>query len=114
MNDKKQDDTNRRLNFMLKNSLQQTRITKMSFYEQNKYKPPHVSQDCGATLRYGGGGGGGTISDSILGGTKHFFLVILYNFKNIGEGGGARAPPAPPTPLSLYSLQILSENFPWL
>ena len=42
-----------------------------------------------------GGGGGGTISDSILGGTKHFFLLILYNFKNIG---GAHASPAlPPT-----------------
>ena len=27
------------------------------------------------------------------GGTRHFFLLILYNFKNIG--GGARAPPAP-------------------
>ena len=32
------------------------------------------------------------------GGTKHFFLLILYNFKNIG-GGGARAPPAPPASL---------------
>ena len=42
-------------------------------------------------------GGGGTISDSILGGTRHFFLLNLYNFKNIG--GGARAtPPCPPTP----------------
>ena len=33
--------------------------------------------------------GGDTIGDSILGGgTKHFFLLILYNFKNI-------APPSP-------------------
>ena len=41
-------------------------------------------------------GGGGGISDSILGGTRQFFLLNLYNFKNIG---GARAPPAhPPTP----------------
>ena len=40
------------------------------------------------------GGGGDTISASILvGGTRHFFLLILYNFKSIGEG--ARAPPAP-------------------
>ena len=47
-----------------------------------------------------GGRVGGTISDSILGGgTKHFYLLILYNFKNIG---GARAPPpGPPTPRSL-------------
>ena len=47
------------------------------------------SRDHEATL----GLGGGTINDSILGGgTKHFFLLILYNFQNIG---GARAPPAP-------------------
>ena len=32
--------------------------------------------------------------------TRHFFLLIFYNFKNIG-GGGARAPPGPPTPRSL-------------
>ena len=31
--------------------------------------------------------------------TRHFFLLIFYNFKNIG--GGARAPPGPPTPRSL-------------
>ena len=37
-------------------------------------------RDRGATLRLGGG----TISDSILGGTRHFFLLNLYNFKNIG------------------------------
>ena len=42
-----------------------------------------------------GGGGGGTISGSILGGggTKHIFLLILYNFKNIG------APLLPPLSL---------------
>ena len=39
-------------------------------------------RDRGATLRLGGG----TISDSILGGTRHFFLLNLYNFKNIGGG----------------------------
>ena len=32
---------------------------------------------------------GSTISDSILGGTKHFFLPILYNLRNIGGGGGS-------------------------
>ena len=44
------------------------------------------------------GGRGGTISGSILGGggTRHFYLLTLYNFKNIvGGGGGARAPRAP-------------------
>ena len=28
-----------------------------------------------------------------LGGTRHFFLLTLYNFKNIG--GGGQVPPAP-------------------
>ena len=46
------------------------------------------------------------------GGTKHFFLLILYNFKNIGGGGEA----APPTPRSLLLLSqqsrttLLSDN----
>ena len=66
------------------------------------------SRDRGASLRLGGGGGGrgGTISDSILGGTRQFFLLSLYHFKNIG--GGARAPPpCPLTPRSLNSCHIL-------
>ena len=40
------------------------------------------------------GGGGGTVSDSILGGARDFFLLTFYNFKNIGKGG-SRAPSAP-------------------
>ena len=33
----------------------------------------------------GGGGGGGTVGDSISGGgTRHLFLLTLYNFRNIG------------------------------
>ena len=36
--------------------------------------------------QYWGGGGGGT---------RHFFLLTLYNFKNIG-GGGGRCPTGPP------------------
>ena len=45
--------------------------------------------------RRGGGAVEGTISDSILGGggSKHFFLLIFYNFKNIGLGGGGARPP---------------------
>ena len=39
--------------------------------------------------------GGGTISDSILGGTRHFFLLNLYNFKNIGGGGTCHSPLPP-------------------
>ena len=48
------------------------------------------------------GGGGGTISGSILGGgTKHIFLLILYNFKNIGA---PLLPPPPfPTPRCLLN-----------
>ena len=44
----------------------------------------------------GRGGGGGTVSDSIwwAGGTRHLFLLILCNSKNI-------APPRPPAPRSL-------------
>ena len=38
------------------------------------------------------GGGGVVISDYIEGTTRHFFLLTLYNFKNIeGRGGGVRA-----------------------
>ena len=44
----------------------------------------------GATLKLGEGGG--HISDSIVGGTIHFFLLTLYNFKNIVGGGGAHGP----------------------
>ena len=48
-------------------------------------------------LDWRGGGGGGVegehISDSILGGgTRYFFLLILYNFRNIG----GHVPPSPP------------------
>ena len=48
-------------------------------------------------MRLEGGGGGGTISDSTLEGrgTKHFFSLFLYNFKNIGWGEGHVPPPAP-------------------
>ena len=47
-------------------------------------------------------GGGGTISDSILGGTRHFFLLTLYNFKNIGGKGTCSPAPysAVPEPLT--------------
>ena len=56
-------------------------------------------RDRGATLSLGE-----NISDSIWGGrwgAKLFFLLILYNFKNIWGGGGT-CPPCPPTPRSLY------------
>ena len=53
---------------------------------------PGTDRDRRATSRLGGGGGGGHISDSILGGTRHFFLLTLYNFKNTG----GHIPPHPP------------------
>ena len=46
----------------------------------------------------GGGGGGGPLVTQYWGGTKHFYLLILYNFKNIG----GHVPPVP-TPSPLYS-----------
>ena len=49
-------------------------------------------------------GGGGTISDSILGGTRHFFLLNLYNFKNIGGGGAGASPPYSAVPVVTSSL----------
>ena len=63
----------------------------------------YLYRDHGATLRLGGGG---TISDSILGkGTKHFFLLILYNFKNIG-GGTCPPPPYSAVPVIIYSYNV--------
>ena len=58
-------------------------------------------RDRGATLRLEG-----TVKDSILGGgegcTKRFFLLTHNNFKNIW---GARAPPCPPAPRSLFLIR---------
>ena len=58
----------------------------------------------------GGGRGGALFSYSILGGTRHFFSLTLYNnLKNImGGGEGACAPPGPPPLLSL--VMILKIN----
>ena len=64
----------------------------------------HSFRDRGATLRLGGGGGDMT---EFGGGTIHFFSLTLYNFINIGGGGGARAP-LTPTPRSL-SFQTFSH-----
>ena len=60
-------------------------------------------RDRGATL-----GLRGTVSDSILGGTRHFFLLILYNFKNIGGHVPPLAPPA--APRSLHQSDLSSPN----
>ena len=57
--------------------------------------------------------GGGTISNSILGGTRHFFLLILYNCKNI-RGHVLPPPPNPAFPLlhgpCLHENLFVSEN----
>ena len=52
--------------------------------------------------------GGAPLVTQYRGCTKHFFLLILYNFKNIGEGGGARAPP--PAPLLRGPCIMLSKS----
>ena len=43
-------------------------------------------------LRDWGEGGGALLVTQYWGGTRHFFLLNLYNFQNIGGGGRARAP----------------------
>ena len=58
----------------------------------NKPQGPRSNFEIG---RVGGGGGEAPIVTQYWGGTRHFFLLTLYNFKNIG---GARAPPSPPPP----------------
>ena len=65
-----------------------------------------VLRDRGATLRLEGRGRA-PLATQYWGGTRHFFLLILYNFKNMGGGGGrARALPAPLTPRSLVLLIV--------
>ena len=53
----------------------------------NIYVFPYVHRDRGATLRFGG-----WVMTIYWGGTIHFFLLTLFNFKNIG---GHVPPPAP-------------------
>ena len=52
-----------------------------------------MDRDRGANLRLGG-----TVSDSMMGGTRHFFLLTLYNFKNIGGPHAPRASPGSAVP----------------
>ena len=63
-------------------------------------------RDRGVTLRLEGGGGG-HISDSILGGGRHFFILALYNFKKYWVG---TCPPPLPTSRSLYDFFDLKRN----
>ena len=51
-----------------------------------------------------GGGGEAPLVPQYWGGTRHFFLLTLYNFRNIGR---ARAP-QPPTPRSLLAVAAAS------
>ena len=81
---------------------QQLRMHRRVFTTKSDESSPHLVsfRDCGATFQMWEG----TISDSIFGGgggTKHFFLLILYNFKNIW--GGAC------TPRSLVLISVLSS-----
>ena len=57
-------------------------------------------RDRGATLRLGEGGGG-HISDSILGSTRHFFILTFKILKILG-GGGEEHAPGPPAPRFLH------------
>ena len=71
--------------------------------DTNPPPPPnlHTSnsiRDRRATLRMGGGGGA-LVRQYWRGGIRYFFILTLYNFKNIG--GGGTCPPAHPAPRSL-------------
>ena len=91
-------------------------ISSLSFkrFLQSKYKKLLISTfDVNCTHSWTQGprsnfeiGGGMT---EYWGGTVYFFLLTLYNFKNIG-GGGARAPPALPTPRSLGHYLLISPD----
>ena len=69
------------------------------------------SQGPRSNFEIGGGGRGAPLVTQYWGGIKQFFLLILYNFGNIGGGGGeARAPPCPPTPRSLTVKTSMLNN----
>ena len=72
-----------------------------------------ISQGPRSNFEIGGGGGGAPILTQYWRGTKHLFLLILYNFKNIG-GGGGHVPPGPPTPRSLYLLCTVHVQFAFM
>ena len=57
------------------------------FYYQGPRSNFEIGGEPLVTQYWGGGGGGG--------GTRHFFLLFLYNFRNIG-GGGGHVPSLPP------------------
>ena len=57
-------------------------------------------------IGWGGGGGAGTVSGSILGGTRHFFLLNVYNSNDIG---GHVPPPPLSAPRSLFSPTSLNQ-----
>ena len=55
----------------------------------------------------GTAGGGAPLVTQYWGGTKHFFLLILYNFRNIW--GGGTCPPGPPSPYSAVPAILLKK-----
>ena len=60
----------------------------------------------------GGGGGAPLVPQYWGGGTRHFFLLTLFNFKNIGGGGtcppATSTPRSPSWPISLHCSRVLT------
>ena len=69
----------------------------------------HKMQGPRRNFEIGRGGGGASLVTQYRGGTSHFFLLILYNFKNIWGGGAcAQPPPPPPHPYSAVPEMVRS------
>ena len=69
----------------------------------------------GATLRLGGGGGGVLISTRYCRGTRHPFLLNLYNSKNNGGGGSTCAPRPPCTAVpTIEWISLTSWQINWI
>ena len=67
------------------------------FLSSKKKKKKTLMQGPRSNFEIGEGGGGAPLVPLYWGVTRHFFLLTLYNFKNIGRGGGGTCP----TPRSL-------------
>ena len=73
-----------------------------------KLKNIGTGRDCRATLKLGRGA---PLVTQYWGGTRHFFLLNLNNFKNIG--GRGTCSPYPPPPYSVVPDRDGEENLPF-
>ena len=93
-------------------SVNTSQSSKSMLVHPNKRHSMEVSasnRDHGATLKLEGGGG--TLVTRFGGrDRRHFFLLTLENFKNIGGGGGHVPPFGAPTPRSLSKSTLVIAN----